>query len=76
MKKALFICEECQAVFDRDVRRDNDGKWGHICKDKKYKSGHRCESYLDKYVLSKRTESQWIKTKPTIYPEVKNEKST
>jgi hypothetical protein len=50
MKKALFICEECQAVFDRDVRKDKDGKCGHICRAKKNRSGYRCESYLDKYV--------------------------
>ena len=49
MKKALFICEECQAVFDRDVRKDKDGKCGHICRAKKNRSGYRCESYLDKY---------------------------
>jgi hypothetical protein len=49
----IFRCEECSCVFDHDVRKDNDAKWGHICKAKNFRRETRCESYLDKYVLSK-----------------------
>lgn len=44
----VFICEDCQVVFtDEEIRRDIDSrKWGHLCKEKKYKKEHRCESFL------------------------------
>ncbi len=50
LKSCIYKCEECSCVFDHDVRKDEDGEWGHICNAKKYKKEHRCESYLYKYV--------------------------
>jgi len=55
LKPCIFKCEECSYIFDHDVRKDNDRKWGHICKAKNYQQEHRCESYLDKYILDNTT---------------------
>ena len=46
----IYMCEECEATFSHDVRKDDDGKWGHICKAKNFREEHRCESFLNKYV--------------------------
>lgn len=51
----IFVCEECQAVFsDKEIRKDVAlGKWGHICKEKKFKKEHRCESFLRAFIPEK-----------------------
>lgn len=51
-KDRVFVCEECKCLFtDEEIRKDvDDIKWGHICKAKKYKKEHRCESYLTAYL--------------------------
>ena len=47
----IFVCEECRCMFtDDEIRKDiSSGKWGHICKAKKYKEEHRCEAYFVAY---------------------------
>ena len=47
----VWICEECNQVFanEEKVKDCAKGLWGHICKAKKYKEEHRCESYLEPY---------------------------
>jgi hypothetical protein len=51
----IWICEECNCMFTEDevIKDESSGKWGHICKAKKYKEEHRCESYLKPYILEK-----------------------
>lgn len=48
----VWICEECHANFtDKEIWDDQRrGEWGHICRMKKYKEEHRCESYLESYL--------------------------
>ena len=46
-------CEECCAVFE-PKELAQDGKWGHVCRAKNFRKEHRCESYLNKYVLTER----------------------
>ena len=47
----IKICEECRAVFRDQKELEGQGGWGHVCKQKKYKEEHRCESYCDVYTL-------------------------
>lgn len=51
-KDRIYICEECGCKFsDCEIRKDVSAKKvGHICKEKKYKYEHRCESYLIAYL--------------------------
>lgn len=45
----ILVCEECMALFSwKEITPD--GKWGHICKMKKYREEHRCESFIDTYI--------------------------
>lgn len=45
----IGVCEECSALF-RYPELLPDGEWGHVCKMKKYKEEHRCESYRMLYL--------------------------
>lgn len=51
-QKRIWSCGECPAIFsEEDLRTDAETKkWGHVCKCKKYKTEHRCESYLTPYI--------------------------
>jgi len=51
----IWVCEECNYVFsDEEIRKDIvTGRWGHLCKMKKYRTEVRCESYLTPYLLSR-----------------------
>lgn len=47
----LGICEECLKSFTPDemIRNSFSCKWGHPCKEKNFRSEHRCESYIKLY---------------------------
>lgn len=45
----IAVCEECNKIFFFDELQE-DGKWGHLCKEKKFKKEHRCESYRKLYL--------------------------
>lgn len=48
----IWACEECPSIFaDEELRRDvATGKWGHVCKAKKFRKEVRCESYCEPYL--------------------------
>ena len=50
-EERIWVCEECNVVFTEDeVMKDREiVRWGHLCKQKKYKKEHRCEAYLKTY---------------------------
>lgn len=53
IKTYILLCEECRNILSwKDI--PPDGKWGHICRAKKYKQEHRCESYTEQYVKVKK----------------------
>lgn len=47
-KECILLCEECRSLLSlKDITPD--GKWGHVCRAKKYRQEHRCESYVECY---------------------------
>lgn len=48
MKECILLCQECKNILKpEDVIKD--GRWGHVCREKKFRREHRCESYVETY---------------------------
>lgn len=54
VKEQIIICEECMGIFSFEEIKP-DGKWGHICKEKKFRKEVRCESYLETYTKERKS---------------------
>lgn len=47
----IWVCDECGHIFlDSEIREDNSGVWGHVCKLHPHRKGQRCESHLEPYI--------------------------
>ena len=52
-KEVIFICEECNKIFNEDEKQasDEEKQWGHPCKmHPRSQKPWRCESYLKKFM--------------------------
>lgn len=51
-KEIILLCEECRSLLSwKDITPD--GKCGHVCRMKKYRQEHRCESFIEEYTRTK-----------------------
>lgn len=50
MDKRILVCEECKKILSlQDIAPNPRWAWGHVCRARKYRKEHRCESYVETY---------------------------